>query len=230
MPATERMERTREQSGSPTAEVQSTIYCVVPPELSELREPLESYFSGGSPVEVVLERRRCERRRGKDRRTGPARGAAGVDRRFAGGLEGRRFGQRRAILVPVEEKPALPPDLYGYLDQLRFVRRVERSGLHVDVTRLRETAAVWRDRCREAEREATGLLRTLVGVADDLGRVRSWSPRRFLAVHRAQRAIDRYQRNHSNGAHAPGLDGGGPPGNAEARAPSPSTDRRCPAR
>ena len=216
--ATKPVEETRQRSRSPSTEPESTIYCVVPPELSELREPLASYFSADSRVEVVLERRRANRRSGRDRRSGAARGAAGMDRRFAGGLEGRRFGERRAKLLRVEEQPALPPDLYGYGERLRYVRRVERSRLHLDVARLKEAAAAWRDRCREAEQEATGLLRTLVGVADDLARVRAWTPRRFLAVHRARRAIERYRRDHTNSGHGPDLDAGGLPRDRETRA------------
>ncbi len=146
------------------------------------------------------QRRRRDRRRGKDRRQGGGPAAEAVERRLGRELEGRRFGERRAVLVPVDEQPALPPDLYGYADQLGFVRRVDGSRLDLDVARLKEMAAQWRDRCRDAEREATGLLRTLVGVADDLGRLRTWSPRRFMAVHRVQRTIERYHQGHPEGA------------------------------
>ena len=211
----------RELSGNLSTEPQSTVYCVVPPELSELREPLESHFSGDSPVEVVLERRRGQRRRGKDRRNGSGHTAAGVERRLAGVMEGRRFGERRAVLLPAEERPALPPDLYGYADQLRFVRRLEGSRLHMDVARLKEMAAAWRDRCHDAEREASGLLRALVGVADDLSTVRSWSPRRFLAVHRAERAIERHRQHSNDGAHATGSNGARPSATDAAGAATP---------
>jgi hypothetical protein len=190
------VEGRRERSENRPAETQPTVYCFVPPELSELMEPLVRHFSG-DPVEVVMERRRGERRSGRDRRRAGTRAAAGLERRLAPDLEGRRFGERRAILLPVEEQPALPPDLYCYADQLRFVRRFEGSRLHWELARLRTVAAEWRDRCRETEREATGLLRTLVGVADDLGRLGPWSPRRFMAVRRAQRGVERYRQNHS---------------------------------
>jgi hypothetical protein len=188
------------QGGAPT-EPESAIYCVVPPELSELFEPLARHFSGESKVEVVMEqRRRRDRRRGKDRRQGGGPAAEAVERRLGRELEGRRFGERRAVLLPVEEQPPLPPDLYGYADQLGFVRRVDGSRLDLDVARLKEMAAQWRARCRDAEREATGLLRTLVGVADDLGGLRTWSPRRFMAVHRVQRTIERYHQGQPEGA------------------------------
>ncbi len=192
------------QSGNGSTEPQSTIYCVVPPELSELSEPLTLHFSGDSRLEVVMEQRRADRRRGKDRRRAGGRPAAAVERRLARELEGRRFGERRAKPLPVEEQPALPPDLYCYADQLSFVRRLDGLTPYLDAARLK--AAQWRERCRDAEREATGLLRALVGVADDLGRWRTWSPRRFMAVHRAQRTIERYRQGHLAGAPAPRAD------------------------
>ena len=221
------------QSGNGSTEPQSTIYCVVPAELSELWEPLMRHFSGDSKLEVVMEQRRADRRRGndrrKDRRRAGGRLAVGVERRLARELEGRRFGERRAKPVPVEEQPALPPDLYGYADQLSFVRRLNGSTPYMDAARLK--AAQWRERCRDAEREATVLLRALVGVADDLGRWRTWSPRRFMAVHRVQRTIERYSQGHlegtdtsgANGVAASGTYGAGATGVAKgAAAPTPA--------
>ena len=143
------------------------------------------------------QRRRRDRRRGKDRRQGGGPAAEAVERRLGRELEGRRFGERRAVLVPVEEQPALPPDLYGYADQFGFVRRVDGSEAGPGGSAPEgDSRRMWRERCRDAEREATGLLRTLVGVADDLGGLRTWSPRRFMAVHRVQRTIERYHRGH----------------------------------
>jgi hypothetical protein len=210
-----------EDSGSGSTEPQPTIYCLVPSELSELTEPLRRHFSGDPKVEVVVERRGGERRTGRERRRG-GRAADGVERRLARGLEGRRFGERRGMLLPVEERPALPPDLYAYADQLGFVRRYDGSRLGVDVERLKEVASQWRDRCREAEREATGLLRALVGVADDLGGLRTWSPRRFMAAHRAQRTIERYHEGHSGETHATSANGAQAAGANCAGAHTPS--------
>jgi hypothetical protein len=155
-----------------------------------------------------MDQRRRERRAGIDRRDLQTRGAPDrVERRLAGGLEGRRFSERRAIPIPVEERPALSPDLYCYADQLRFVRRFEGSPLHREVARLRALAGAWRDRCRDAEREANGLLRALVRVADDLGRVRSWSPRKSIALHRAQQTIEGFRQSHLGGVPSPGSHG-----------------------
>jgi hypothetical protein len=199
---------TRQQPEGHSVDRQSTIYCVVPPELSELSEPLWHHFDGDPNVRVVVEQRRGERRTGSDRRDLDGRGAPDrFERRLARGLEGRRFGERRAIPIPVEERPALSPDLYCYADQLRFVRRLEGSPLHWDLARLRALAGGWRDRCRDAEREATGLLRALVRVADDLSKLRSWSPRKFMALHYARQTIERYREAHLSGAQL-GSNGG----------------------
>ena len=177
-----------------------TIYCIVPPELAELMEPLCRHFAGDPGVEVIADQRHRERRAGIDRRDLQTHGAPDhVERRMAGGLEGRRFSERRAIPIPLEERPALSPDLYCYADQLRFVRRFEGSPLHREVARLRVLAGAWRDRCRDAESEANGLLRALVRVADDLGKVRSWSPRQSIALHRTQQTIERFRQSHLGG-------------------------------
>jgi hypothetical protein len=180
-----------------TDRVEQAIYCIVPPELSKLWDPLRHHFAGDPSVQVVVDQRRRDRREGTDRRDLQSRGASDhVERRLAGGLEGRRFSERRAIPIPVDERPSLSPDLYCYADQLRFVRRFEGSPLHREVARLRALAGAWRDRCRDAESEANGLLRALVRVADDLGKVKSWSPRKSIALHRAQQTIERFRQSH----------------------------------
>jgi hypothetical protein len=119
-----------ERSDNHPVDTQPTVYCFVPPELSELLEPLARHF-WGDPVEVVPERRRGERRSGRDRRRASTRARAELERRLAPDLEGRRLGERRAILLPVSEQPALPPDLYCYAEQLRFVRRSEGSRMQL---------------------------------------------------------------------------------------------------
>jgi hypothetical protein len=184
------------------------IYCLVPPDLSQLWEPLCRHFAGNPDVEVMIDQRRRERRAGIDRRDLQTRGARDhVERRLADGLEGRRFSERRAIPIPVGERPALSPDLYCYAEQLRFVRRFDGSPLHREVARLRVLAGAWRDRCRDAESEANGLLRALVRVADDLGRVKSWSPRKTIALHRAQQTIEHFRQSHLGNVQAPGSNG-----------------------
>jgi hypothetical protein len=200
------------------------IYCIVPQELSGLWEPLYSYFADDPNVQVVIEQRRGERRSRDDRRgmvSGPT--PARVERRLGRGLEGRRFSERRATPIPVEEPPALSPELYCYADQLSFVRRLEDSTLHWDLARLRALAGEWRDRCRDAEREVTGLLGALIWVADDLGKLRSWSPRRFMALHRATETIERYREAHLDEAQMVGSNGGPSPGSNGAAPGSSAT-------
>lgn len=185
-----------------------TIYCLVPPELSQLWEPLCRHFADDSGVEVMVDQRRRDRRAGIDRRDLQTRGTHDhVERRLAGGLEGRRFSERRAIPIPVDERPALSPDLFCYADQLRFVRRFDGSPLHREVARLRTLAGAWRDRCRDSESEANGLLRALVRVADDLGKVKSWSPRKTIALHHAQQTIEHFRQSHLGSVQAAGTNG-----------------------
>jgi hypothetical protein len=216
--------RTRQRSEDDSAENQSTIYCIVPPELSKLWEPLYSHFADDPNVQVVIEQRRSERRSREDRRGMVSRGTpARVERRLASGLEGRRFSERRATPIPVEERPALSPELYCYADELSFVRRLEDSTLHWDLARLRALAGEWRDRCRDAEREVTGLLGALVWVADDLGKLRSWSPRRFMALHRARETIDCYRQTHLDDAQMVGSNEGPSPGSNGAAPGSSAT-------
>jgi hypothetical protein len=187
---------------------EATIYCIVPPELSKLWEPLHRHFAGDPSVEVIVDQRRRDRRAGVDRRDLQSNGAAEyIERRLAGGLEGRRFSERRAIPIPIDERPSLSPDLYCYADQLRFVRRFEGSPLHREVVRLKELAGAWRDRCRDAEGEANGLLRALIRVADDLGKVKSWSPRKSIALHRAQQTIERFRQSHVGSVQTAGSHG-----------------------
>ena len=194
--------------GQAAEQREATIYCLVPPELSQLWEPLCRHFAGDPDLEVMVDQRRRDRRAGIDRRDLQTRGARDhVERRVAGGLEGRRFSERRAIPIPVDERPALSPDLYCYAEQLRFVRRFDGSPLHREVARLRVLAGEWRDRCRDAESEANGLLRALVRVADDLGKVKSWSPRKTIALHRAQQTIEQFRQSHLGNVQAAGSNG-----------------------
>jgi hypothetical protein len=67
---------------------------------------------------------------------------------------------------------------------------------HFQVRAARADAEIaeWRERCLAAEGEVLELLRALVGAAHDLRELRGLSPRRFLAVKRAERAIERHRR------------------------------------
>jgi RNA polymerase sigma-70 factor (ECF subfamily) len=113
------------------------IYCVVPWELAgELHEPLRVHFRSDANIEVVVERRRRERRSGTQRRGDEAEGRA--DRRRIRNREGRRVGDRRAPVATIES-PTLPELAHPYADQLIFVERLEPSEQHhedLDTARL----------------------------------------------------------------------------------------------
>ena len=68
--------------------------------------------------------------------------------------------------------------------------------IHLAPGRLRGMVEDWRTRARGHEREANGLLRSLVGAVEDLRALRTLTPRWFLAVRRGERAIDLHRRRH----------------------------------
>jgi HD-GYP domain-containing protein (c-di-GMP phosphodiesterase class II) len=136
----------------------SSLYCLVPPELAELREELARALPENARFNVVLDRRRGERRAGSDRRGEDRPPPTGIDRRLAEDLEGRRFVERRALLAPVDEPPPLPPPVRPYADRLRFVLRDELRSRMEEVERVRALAEEWRERCREATHESVSHL------------------------------------------------------------------------
>ena len=113
------------------------IYCVVPWELADaLHEKLRTHFRDEPNVEVVVERRRRERRTGEQRRGDEAE--ALNDRRAIRNAEGRRVGERRAAVASVES-PMLPATARKYVEDLTFVERLEPSDQHhedLDTARL----------------------------------------------------------------------------------------------
>jgi RNA polymerase sigma-70 factor (ECF subfamily) len=115
----------------------SRIYCVVPWALAdELHEELRAHFRDDPNVEVVVERRRRERRTNEQRRSDEA--DALNDRRLIRNAEGRRVGDRRAALASIEP-PTLPVSVHPYLEQIVFVERLEPSDQHyedLDTARL----------------------------------------------------------------------------------------------
>ena len=158
----------------------STVYCLVPPDLPKLHDILSRHFRDEPGVEVLLERRSGERRSGEDRRVGKE--------------------------TP-QQRPPIPEEVAEYADRLTFVELRERERAQVPAqrhhfrdqvehlegraARAEAEVADWRDRCLAAEREVEELLRALVGAAHDLRELRSLSPRWFLAVRRAEQAIER---------------------------------------
>lgn len=99
------------------------LYCLIPPILeAKLREPLTRQFAANPDVEVIVERRRVERRREGDRR-GTA-GAREAEQRRIRNISGRRIGERRAVLQTTPGLP-LPHSATRFADRIAFVRRIE---------------------------------------------------------------------------------------------------------
>jgi RNA polymerase sigma-70 factor, ECF subfamily len=105
------------------------LYCLVPRELvGEVHDDLRHHFADDADVEVVVERRGEDRRSGEDRRRkeeAPPR----KERRRVRNADGRRVGERRAVLVEVEAPP-LPDVLQPYVARLLFVEQLEPSSEH----------------------------------------------------------------------------------------------------
>jgi len=115
------------------AEARAVLYCVVPRELaSALHGPLRRHFRDEPSIEVVVEQRAHERRSARDRRAGqcaPPQGRA--DRRRIRSVTGRRFGERRAVLIDVAP-PDLPRKVRPHASRLLFVERLEPAGRQLE--------------------------------------------------------------------------------------------------
>jgi RNA polymerase sigma-70 factor (ECF subfamily) len=116
----------------------SVVYCIVPRELAgKLHEPLRRHFDDDPGIEVIVERRRHERRGAEERRAAtPIQRRA--ERRGTRSPRGRRIAEQRAAQVPVEA-PELPRKARAYADRLLFVERVgpgDQHGEDVDTARL----------------------------------------------------------------------------------------------
>lgn len=108
---------------TPKQDPKPTVCCLVPRELAEpLIFPLRRLYEEEG-VEVIVERRNHERRREGDRREDGAGAPAGEERRTVHSFRGRRVGDRRAKLEPIEPPLGLPEPARPYADQVRFIKR-----------------------------------------------------------------------------------------------------------
>lgn len=110
------------------------IYCIVPRDLaSRLLDTLRRHYKDDPEIEVIVERRRGERRAVSDQRLAdPARPPHGCgERRRIRNRDGRRVGERRVALVPVEV-PRLPRKARAHAERIVFVERVEPSDRHAE--------------------------------------------------------------------------------------------------
>ncbi|MDX6652192.1 MAG: hypothetical protein QOJ38_973 [Solirubrobacterales bacterium] len=110
--------KSKEASESSESGGNARRICLVPPELAgKVADQLTKHFADDPNVEVIVERRSAERRSGKERRqkdTGAPKG--GEERRKIHNADGRRVGERRATLVPVDPPEDLPRKVRRYLD------------------------------------------------------------------------------------------------------------------
>jgi RNA polymerase sigma-70 factor (ECF subfamily) len=104
------------------------MFCVVPWELAEeLHEELREHFRSDPNIDVVVERRRRERRSGAQRRQAevdPAR-----EHRAIRNADGRRVADRRAPVAAIDP-PTLPKRVRVHAELLTFVERLEPSDQH----------------------------------------------------------------------------------------------------
>ena len=102
----------------------SVVYSLVPRAVpSVVLNALRGFFGADRGVEVIVDRRMRDRRRRAERRTGGSLPAKSEERRRIRSQGGRRVGEQRAELSPVDTPPDLPPDVLEYADALRFVER-----------------------------------------------------------------------------------------------------------
>jgi RNA polymerase sigma factor (sigma-70 family) len=127
---------TRGAEAPARTEPRTITYCVVPSELAgELHESLRRHWRD-DPVEVIVERRRDDRRSApRRRRSGEP--PAGRERRSVRSVEGRRVAERRTGSArPLEL--TLPPEAEPHAHQLAFVvRRLPSSQAAEDVETAR---------------------------------------------------------------------------------------------
>ncbi len=132
-------EETRSRGRDETAETRRVLYCVLPAGLAfELHDRLREHFSDLDDLEVIVERRRRDRRAEPERRTADEGPPTEAERRRIRNAEGRRVADRRGTRAPAEI-PALPRFAGAHRELIVFQERFEPSSLaleDVDTARL----------------------------------------------------------------------------------------------
>jgi RNA polymerase sigma-70 factor (ECF subfamily) len=101
----------------------------VPADLAErLYEPLREHFRGDLGVNVVVERRREDRRARASRRLVDRPQAGAAERRHVLSASGRRIDERRALTVAASAAPPLPRKARRHAERLVFLERLEPTG------------------------------------------------------------------------------------------------------
>lgn len=139
-----------ESAAATGAERRVITYCLLPRDLAgKLHEPLREHFAGDPAVEVIVERRRSERRAVPERRERlGSLLAQPAERRRVRNRAGRRAGDRRAAQVPAGSSDLLPERARSYADWITFVEVCEPADSYIEdqqtarlVTRIQSGAA-----------------------------------------------------------------------------------------
>ncbi len=121
------------------ASTRRILYCVLPPRLAfALHDRLCQHYSELSDLEIIVERRRHERRDGSERRTSDSGAPAGAERRRIRNEAGRRVADRR-VARALASAPPLPDWAAEHARSITFVERFEPTTLaleDVDTARL----------------------------------------------------------------------------------------------
>jgi hypothetical protein len=120
------------------------LYLLIPPDLAErLLEPLREFYGAEDAIEVIVDRRRGERRREEQAR-GEATPQGGAPHDGGQASERRRVGPRRAPQIVRHAPVELPRIAWPHAERLRFVQRMEpvhRSGEQQSALELTRQAA-----------------------------------------------------------------------------------------
>ena len=109
-----------------TTQGRSVSYCVVPADLADkLHETLREHFREDPGIQVVVERRREERRSAVGRREASQALTGESERRRVRSASGRRVADRRAMTVGASTPPPIPRKARRYAERLVFVERLE---------------------------------------------------------------------------------------------------------
>lgn len=115
------------------------VYCLIPADLAgKLHDELREHFLDNSEVEVVVERRKADRRSKVERRIAKAEPPHGRERRTVTNPSGRRIEDRRVPQAAIEPLP-LPRRARRYADRMIFIESHEpasEAARDADGTRL----------------------------------------------------------------------------------------------
>jgi RNA polymerase sigma-70 factor, ECF subfamily len=109
----------------------AAAYCLMPPGLPRSEQRVVREVVDADPaIELIVERRACDRRTRGERRDDPLARRDREERRRIRSATGRRMGERRAIVVPLTQLAF--PDAPKFDERVRVVARVEPPAASVE--------------------------------------------------------------------------------------------------